>query len=374
MADTGDKKPVRVCFIAPKAYPLFDPAVKAVFGGAEVDLYMLATELAKDGDFKVSFITADYGQPECRVIENVNIIRSLDLKKNVLSGAWRLWRAMKKADADIYMLKTASPGVPLVTLFCKINAKNMVYRTAHIRECDGSFLRDHPVLGRAFAWSLKQAKTVFVQNSTDKEQMLETIGAEATVIPNGHRLAESINGNRSSILWVARSAAVKRPDIFIDLAEKHPQEQFVMICQPATGDKNFDRLVSRAQSVANLEFHERVPFSEIDAYFQRAKVFVNTSDSEGFPNTFIQACKAATCILSLNVNPDNFLTEYSCGLCCDGSFLSLENGLDFMLARDKYRELGQNGLGYVRNFHDVAKIIPRYKEVFSRLIIPVPPK
>jgi glycosyltransferase involved in cell wall biosynthesis len=368
MADTGDNRPLRVCFIAPKAYPLFDPAVKAVFGGAEVDLYMLATELAKDWAFEVSFITADYGQPECRTIEGVNIIRSLDLKKNVLSGAWRLWRAMKKADADIYMLKTASPGVPLVTLFCKANAKNMVYRTAHTRECDGTYLKDHPVLGRAFAWSLKQAKAVFAQNSTDRRQLLETIGVDATVIANGHRLAESIDGDRSSILWVARSAAVKRPGVFIDLAEKHPEEQFVMICQPATGDKNFDQLVSRARSVPNLEFHQRVPFSEIDAYFQRAKVFVNTSDSEGFPNTFIQACKAATCILSLNVNPDNFLTRYFCGLGCSGSLQSLEKGLEFMLAHDRYKELGQNGLGYVRDFHDIAKIIPQYKEYFSQLV------
>ena len=69
---------------------------------------------------------------------------------------------------------------------------------------------------------------------------------------------------------------------------------------------------------------------------------------------------------SLNVNPDNFLAEYSCGLSCDGSFQSLEKGLDFMLTRNKYRELGQNGLGYVRDFHDVAKIIPRYKHVKAR--------
>ena len=58
----------------PKAYPLFNPQIKTVFGGAEVDLYLLATELAKDNDFAVSFITADYGQPPIETIAGVKII------------------------------------------------------------------------------------------------------------------------------------------------------------------------------------------------------------------------------------------------------------------------------------------------------------
>ncbi len=368
MADTGDKRPIRVCFIAPKAYPLFNPAVQGVFGGAETDLYMLSTELAKDSGFQVSFIVADYGQNSSEIIEGVRVIRSLDFSKCALSSALRLWRAMRSADADIYMLKTPSPGVPLTAAFCRVRRRILVYRTASSRECDGTYLKEHPVLGKAFGWSLKLAKMVSVQNSTDRDDLAGTMGVEAMVIPNGHRLGPVADVNRQNVLWVGRSAAIKRPELFIDLAEKYPEEQFVMICQAATGDNNFDRLVSRALSVPNLEFHERIAFNEIDAYFQRAKVFVNTSDSEGFPNTFIQACKAATCILSLNVNPDNFLAEYSCGLSCDGSFQSLEKGLDFILARDRYIELGQNGLGYVRDFHDVAKIIPRYKEAFSRLI------
>ena len=49
-------KPVKICFVVLKAYPLFNPDVKSNFGGAEVDSYLLATELAKDKNFEVSFI------------------------------------------------------------------------------------------------------------------------------------------------------------------------------------------------------------------------------------------------------------------------------------------------------------------------------
>ena len=62
MEEASGKKTVKVCFVSPKAYPLFDDKAQGVFGGAEVDLYMLGTELAADDAFEVSFIVADYAQ------------------------------------------------------------------------------------------------------------------------------------------------------------------------------------------------------------------------------------------------------------------------------------------------------------------------
>ena len=104
MTKVNDQKAIRICFVSPKSYPLFNPAVKAVFGGAEVDLYLLGTELAKDKNFNISFITADYGQSATETIENVKLIKSLNFKQNPLFSAWRIWHALRKANADIYIL------------------------------------------------------------------------------------------------------------------------------------------------------------------------------------------------------------------------------------------------------------------------------
>jgi hypothetical protein len=91
---TNTDKKIRVCFISPKAYPIFNPEVKSVFGGAEVDTCMIATELAKDEAFVVSFIVADYGQPQEEVRENVRILKGLDFRQNPLVGARKIWNAL----------------------------------------------------------------------------------------------------------------------------------------------------------------------------------------------------------------------------------------------------------------------------------------
>lgn len=365
--NTPAKKPVQVCFVSPKAYPLFAPAAEGVFGGAEVDLYLIGTELAKDEGFEVSFVTADYGQADSEVINDVTVIKSLDFNQNPLTSAVKIWRAMRRAAADIYVLKTPSAGVPLVALYCSVYNKSFVYRSASARECDGTYLKEHFLLGRAFAWSLHKARAVFLQNSIDKDNIARTIGVSGMVIPNAHRMEESRSSDRSVILWVGRSAPIKRPELFIELAEKNPEHSFVMICQRATGDDNYDQLCSDAAEIENLEFHKQVPFADIDKFFSRAKVFVNTSDSEGFPNTFIQACKSATPILSLNVDPDGFLDKFSCGLSCNDQLDRLTQNLKFMLDEDRYIELGRNAGKYAWDNHDIEKVIEQYKTVFKQL-------
>jgi glycosyltransferase involved in cell wall biosynthesis len=364
----ANNHPIRVCFIAPKAYPLFNPDVKKVFGGAEVDLYFLAIELAKDKNFTVSFLVADYGQPETVTIEGVRIIKTLDFTKNSLNGAIKVWKGLREADARIYFQEAASWGTFLAALFCKLHKKAFVYRTASQQECDGTYLKQHYFAGRAFRWALRNAAKTIVQNEMDKQNIEQTLGVCSIIYPNAQRLPVLSEVQKDIILWVGRSAQVKRPELFIELAEKIPNERFVMICQRATGDQNYDLLLSRAREVKNLQFIERVPFAEIGCYFQRAKVFVNTSDSEGFPNTFIQACNYAVPILSLKVNPDGFLDKYNCGQSCNSQFQKLVDSLKFMLAENNFLKPGKNARRYAEQNHDINKIVEEYKRLFAGLL------
>lgn len=362
-------KKIKICFIAPKAYPIFNPKVGTYFGGAEVDLYYLATELAKDNAFEVSFIVADYRQNDVETIEGVTVLKSLDFRKNVFDGLLRTWRALKQADADIYFLKCASPGVPLAVMFCKLHRRICLYRLASLLESNGTYVRQHPVLGRLFAWSLRRAELVFAQNAIDTENLTRTMGISSHVIPNGHPLPQMQQQRRDTILWVGRDDTIKKPWLFLDLAEAVPSEHFTMVCQTLNNDQNYSNLVARAGKIQNLQFIRHAPFNKIDAYFQRTKVFVNTSDAEGFPNTFIQACKCGTAILSFKVNPDGFLDKFGCGVNCDGDQGKMVDSLRDLLIGEKYLELGKRARKYAEQNHDIKKIIEEYKKIFRQKII-----
>jgi glycosyltransferase involved in cell wall biosynthesis len=366
------RRPIKICFISLNAYPLFEKSQVGVQGGAEVDTYMIATELAGDNGFDVHFITGDFGQPDRVNFENVKIYKTVNLI-SPLRSVLSIWRALKKTNCDIYFKKGASLVTTFVALYCRIYHKPFILRTSHQSECDGSYICSQFLKGRAFKWVLKTAKQVIVQNAQDCESLFRTTGIRSIAIPNGHRITNSFAGGREWILWVGRSIAFKKPELFVKLAQEFPLEQFVMICQWAKGDQNFNKsfeqnkLMGQTQKVPNLKLIDHVPFHQIDTYFRQAKLFVNTSDTEGFPNTFIQACKCKTPILSFNVNPDNFLAQYKCGMCANGDWQSFKDMLKQLLDPVTALEYGTSGYQYVREKHDITKIVEQYKGLFRNL-------
>ena len=365
---TGQKvEPIRICFVLLRAYPLLNPDAKGVIGGAEVDLYLLATELAKDKNFQVSFVVGDYGQKAIEVRENVTIIKSVDVNKNLFLGSWRIWRALRRANAHIYVGKTFSLNMFLQVLFCRIHKRKYIYRTAHSNECDGTYISKHNFRSKAVIWAIRNAYKVLAQNHTDAQNLLNTVNIHSEVIRNGCRLKSLHQTTRDIILWTGRSGPLKKPYLFLDLARQMPELSFTMICQRNEGDMNYDSLVKEAGKVDNLQFIRRVRYDEIENYFERARVFVSTSEAEGFPNVFIQASKCRTPVLSLNVNPDGFLDKYKCGMCANGDWVLFVDMLKKLLNPETARELGNNARKYVEEHHDVTKIIEQYKSCFIQI-------
>lgn len=361
-ADTN-ARPIRVCFVTLRAYPLFNSSVNAVFGGAEVDLYLLATELARDARFKVSFIVGDYGQPRIEQRDNVTLIKSLNVNRSYFLYAGKIWNALRRADADIYVQEACSLLTTTIALFCKWHHKRFIYRTASRREAKGDYLRDHPFRGRLVHWAFRTAAVLIAQNEEDRLEF-RRFNLESVVIRNVCRLHEMNENRRQYVLWVGRSESVKRPDLLIALARQCPDIPFVMICPRADNDPHYNDLMHEASSLPNLKFIPGVPFDQVDTYFGNALLHVNTSDSEGFPNTFVQACKAATPILSLSVNPDSFLDRYDCGRCANGNWEQFIDLFKALLQPDFAGQLGQHGLDYVRQHHDIRQIIEQYKILF----------
>ncbi len=358
----------KVCLISLKAYPLFNREVDAFFGGAEVDIYLLATELAKDDAYEVSCVVGDYGQAPVEQRENVTVIRSADVRsrKKRVASVTRLWRALCRADADIYMHEAFALETALIAFFCRCRKRTFIYRTAHTRETDGCYFAQHRLRGPLVRWAVGTARQLIVQNDQDAIAARETLGRESHVIRNGCRVLEIPADERQGALWVGRSTPAKRPELFLEVARRLPDERFTMICQRASGDRSYDALVREAEGIENLRFARRVPFFEIGEVFGKARLLISTSESEGFPNVFLQACQHGTGILSLSVNPDGFLTRHGCGQCAEGSMDRLVEMAADLLHGDGAEALGRRGIEYSRTYHDMTAIAQQYKDVFAR--------
>lgn len=363
----------RICFVLPSAYHLFAKK-DGLIGGAEVNFYYLATELAHKEEYSVEFLVGDFEQNNVEEIDNVRLIKIKHLNFDIYNKlyhqfTWRyfLIKSILTNPSDIYITTTISFYFLYLAFLVKfIKRKKLVFRVASDFDVNGFFTNNNGLRGKLFKLLLKKVDKIVCQNQNQKELLLKTERLNACVIPNGFPVnnIETIDTKRDSILWVGKSDANKNPMLFIKMVHLFPDEKFVMIINGNNSIKQ--NIMNECKDLPNLKIIDFVSFFEIDSFFKRAKCFVNTSDIEGFPNTFIQAGLNGCPILSFNVNPDNMITKYSLGFFCEGSF---ENAVDFIqnLDNEKINHFGKNSLNYVTEFNNINNSVRLYHEILSGL-------
>jgi glycosyltransferase involved in cell wall biosynthesis len=363
------------------AYPYFNPAAGRDFGGAELQLYLMAAELAKDPRFHVSFIVRSEALAKPEVREGVELLPWSPPAAGlpVVRGLRRLLafrRLLDAADADIIVQRCAGTLTGALALHCRSRGRGFAYMAAH----DSDLLPERPVwwgrgLRPALRWAfyrlgLRRADLVFVQHEGQRELLARHHGREGAVRPCVQRVPDAAPREGGEfVLWVARCERWKQPGLFLDLARACPGERFVMVCPPAQSEPAFvAEIRDAARALPNLEFLDGVPYPEIDGLFRRASLLVNTSRSEGFPNTFVQAWKHGTPVLSLAVDPDGAIERHALGACCHGDAAALPGALAALLGdRDRWRACSANAAAWARAHHDVAARI----EVDKRLLLGV---
>ena len=159
------------------------------------------------------------------------------------------------------------------------------------------------------------------------------------LVPRGEpRVAEKT----IDFLWVSRCHPIKRPHLFLDLAEALPEARFRMIC-PCEDRELWNSVAARTSKLPNLEFIEKVPYHEVQEQYDAAEIFVNTSTFEGFPNSFIQAGLGRTSLLSLCVDPDGMIGVFGSGVLAGESSVALLKSAKQMLSDKEQLAVMQNG-------------------------------
>lgn len=217
----------------------------------------------------------------------------------------------------------------------------------------------HQDLGHYCWYALHHADQIVVQTERQREQLRARFGRDGMLIRNplpqptaGPIPPELSDQPGPFVLWVGRAErANKRPELCVELARRCPHVPFVAVMN-RSDNALFRELCAAAP--ANLRIIESVPFDQIDAYFARSLALVNTSVCEGFPNTFLQAAAHGVPILSLLVDPDDFISRQGCGAACGDDMDRLAAEVTRVASDVNYRNaLGAAGRRYVAERHNL---------------------
>lgn len=361
-ADDFVPKPIRICFVNYYVENLYHPETKGGFGGAEVQLYQLMTALQEMGGWDIHVLSHNERRPKVETYRSITFWHVRNLHNRPLRNLYNMLRpfiAMISIKADVYVARAASLDAGLVALYCSLFRKKFVFMTAHSLDVDGSFERDNNwQAGKMYRYALHHATVIFAQNQEHSIALKQRYNVTAQYLPNGFIIPALPKQHQpKTILWVARAHVSKQPEVFIRLAQQFPNEQFVMVLNPQAAAVG-QAVQQLAESVPNLKLIMGVSFFEIDPYFREAKLFVNTSSAEGFPNTFIQAGIYQCPVLSLTVNPDQCLDIFNIGWCAHNSEVELHQQLKQLLADPSLLQAaGKHNRHYVETQHNISNTI-----------------
>lgn len=366
---------MKVCLVSLNALPALSRDHQHLYaGGAEVQLAQLAMALANLGH-DTSMIVGDFGQPDGAVYEGIRTFKAFKPSAGLpgirfFHPRWTgLWRAVSRADADVYYYSCAGMVLGLLAMFCRLRRRRLVFRAASDSDCSPETLLTRYQRDRwLYEFGLRRTHAVLVQSATQQTAMQTHYGTSSTIVRG--LIERPLSGSAPvpkdiDVLWVANLRQLKRPDRFVEMAKALPRYRFHMAGGPVPGEEDFfDRVQQQARGVDNLVFHGKVPYLEVGRLFDRARLVANTSEVEGFPNTFLQAWVRGVPVITM-FDPDQLVARESLGTAHE-TLVDMVRGLSAMLeSADLYGRFSRNASMFMDQRFGPDKVLGPYLEALA---------
>jgi glycosyltransferase involved in cell wall biosynthesis len=365
---------MKICLVGFDNLPLLAPEYRGqLIGGEAVQQALLGRALARRGH-DVSMVVADHGQDDGARWEAIRVFRAYRLDAGLpglrfIHPRWTgMWSALERAGADLYYTSCAGMQVGLLALFCRRFRKRFVFRIASDSDCDGSrllvpFARDRWL----YAYGLRRADAILVQSIAQAEALRRNYGLASRVA--GMLVEKPLPAPRRDIdvLWVSNIRREKRPDRILELTATLPGVKVHMVGGPLRDEEAlFREIEAAARARPNVTFHGRLPYWDANALYGRSRLLVNTSDVEGFPNSYLQAWIRGVPVVTL-IDPDRVIEREGLGVPASspsGIARAVRAVLDEPAA---WQAASDRCLAYMAREYGDDRILSTYLETFDRV-------
>lgn len=244
----------------------------------------------------------------------------------VLKSLPSLYQTLKRLKPDVIYQRCLMPYTGACAYYAARHGAKLVFHIASDDDVKRPLGKSHSLGGlsrwiarKTGEYGMRHADARIAQTSDQARLLRQEYGLEVTqVVPNFQppptEPPPPRDPERLRIIWIGNFKALKRPELFVGLAESLvsvPGIELVMIGRP--GDTRFAELRQRMEKLPNLKFLGELPLDRTNAEIAASDLLVTTSTYEGFPNTFIQGWLRGLPALSCAVNPEGCLTTGGAG-------------------------------------------------------------
>ena len=267
---------------------------------------------------------------------------------NLYTDVHVIYRLIRKLSPDIIYTQGVHYIGAIGVHYAKSNNIPMVLHIASRRDVENS--KYQPGIKGVFdflyhniaKYVIKNVSKIICQAEYQNVLIQSNFGKSYNLLlPNFHPTPENIVNKTlpTKIVWVANFKPLKQPEIFLELADRFQDNhdiKFIMIGKPTLGAWQ-RRLSDKMNRLSNLEYRGELSIDEVNKVLSESHIFVNTSQYEGFPNTYIQAWMRKVPVIALNSDPDDVIKTKGIGF-HSNTFDQMVQDVKKLVENNKLRE------------------------------------
>lgn len=372
----------RVCFVMPNMYGALSGRedLSGFGGGAERQMTIVAKELADRG-YDVSVVAMDHGQREAITHDGLRVHRAFGPDEGlpglrfVHPRMTKLWSAMTRANADVYVQRCGDSVTGVAAAWCRVHGRAFVFSAASDADCKIDLPNLRTIRERSlFRFGLKNATRVIVQ-TVQQQEMLRGVFAidSARIASCAPSLANgSFKPNKWSerakplFLWVGRFTRNKRLESFLELARSFPAFDFAVAGSAYVENEYSLELTARAGHLPNVEMCGQVERRGLAELYESATALVCTSGYEGFPNTFLEAWSFGVPVIT-TVDPDNVVRTNRLGFVASDATALWDSCRQFGESKTLRSEYSRRAAVFFQAHHTVRAVVDEYEAMLEGL-------
>ncbi|MCP4549095.1 MAG: glycosyltransferase family 4 protein [bacterium] len=311
---------MRIAILAPTAAPAFLAETSAAIGGAERQLAALGHALTERGHEVDLLVAGTSGIPvttSSGTIWPIYRLGGVPLLKLIHPKGSSIVRFLREKRSDVVLQRGASELTGLSAWACgKLNIPFVFCLASDTDLKRGAEILPHPQDRLLYRWGLARADRIVAQTRDQASLLERAYKREAVVLPSfPHYSAPATTKEEpgSAILWGGNIRPIKRPEWLLELAHLRPDLDFIVFGGIAPGHAKYaEDIISRLIAQPNIEYLGPVAPGDLGSVFDRCKILLNTSEAEGFPNTFLEAWQRGLQVVA-TVDADGLLKERGLG-------------------------------------------------------------
>ncbi len=346
-------------YLGDKSYPV---------GGASIRVYALANGLTKLGH-QVGLLTWKGAKKHAGNTNEFDFIESYDLNGGIkglrfFERRFRMYRSIKEYKPDFVFQISAAVNTGVMGFIAKMLGIPFIYLAASNADADGKYAEYLPTSEqKMYRMGLRKSRMIIAQNQYQFDHFKKDYPHKSIGLIHNPFFYEGIlpevkpKIERSYVAWVGNFAKVKNVPAAYAIIASLPQLQFKL----AGGETNktdhaAKEALRKLEKLDHVEFVGHLGRNEVIPFLSNAFALFNTSNLEGFSNTFLEALAVGTPVVTRkDLDPDHILERNGLGNIVTSNE-EISHALEATINDPQFDLMSMNCRKYLEKNHSTAFI------------------